>query len=107
MKRRTRGAKTLNGLAAKFMANLRAQASIPKALGSNKVYSGKGRSFEAAFAGAFWTKHKNALCAKYGQKIAPKDRCIDHKKPWAQIKPEAETVIVCKNGAHWEVALQS
>lgn len=78
----------------------------PKKVGTEKVYSGKGRSFDKTFADAYWRSlPKPWKCAhpQCGREIAPRDRSIDHKVPWAVIKLGIETVEVCFGGRHWEV----
>jgi len=76
-----------------------------------RIYSGKGRSFEAEFAKAFWDEQgfpcqcmicKQPIFANGQHKMAPS---IDHRRPWATVKTELETITVCKDGVHWSVVL--
>jgi len=88
------------------------RAKPPKKMTNGKaIYSGSWRGFEQAFADDWWNNVKKPwTCAICKTAIDPNGKhgdgpSIDHVKPWATIKTEIETRIVCKDGMHWEVAL--
>jgi hypothetical protein len=81
---------------------LHKESTPPKKVGSEKVYTGKSRAFEAKFAKDFWDKQPTPwTCAACGGVIAANQKSIDHKVPWAITKLSIPTVDVCINGVHW------
>lgn len=74
------------------------------AVSGKKLFTGN-RDFTPTFRQTFWNSHPGAVCAKCNAPIASKDRSIDHKRPWVELAAGVETFTVCKDGVHWDVAL--
>lgn len=76
------------------------------ALTDTRLFSGN-RDFGQKFRDAFWASQpKPWICALCGGDIGPRQsRGIDHIQPWSVICTGVKTFQVCKDGVHWEVAL--
>ena len=76
-----------------------------------KIYSGKWRGFAREFAKNWWDSQPPPwTCYLCRGEINPNGQganepSIDHVRPWAELRTEIETTMVCKDGVHWEVAL--
>jgi hypothetical protein len=91
----------------------------PRLCDRGLIFQSDRPNFDAQFAKDFWEdfftnghKHDrgNFNCGACGDQIFRRKSdkggpTIDHHPSWASIKGEVETLTVCFNGAHWEVAL--
>jgi len=88
-----------------------ARAKPPKKVQGKRIYSGKSRSFTTDFMTDYWDENPlPILCSICKKMIEANGKhgdapSIDHVRPWASIKTEIPTVVVCKDGVHWSVVL--
>lgn len=83
-------------------------------LGGKAIYSGNWRGFTRGFAKKWWDAQelpwrcyrcKRPKNIENADIIEKSERSIDHKTSFSEMKLQVETLKVCHDGIHWEVAL--
>jgi hypothetical protein len=89
-----------------ILAEAEGQRPPKQLMTGDKIYSGTWRSFSQQFTQEWWNSQmKPWTCCICKLEIHPQDRSIDHKEPWARIRTEIATIVVCCRGVHWRVTL--